>query len=152
MRPRESGVSREAKLIFPARSLSPLCSYALIATSTDYDAFREEAEPVTVEEVLKTLKTNADLSKHITASILGAVHDAVQQGLGSSAAGGMKFSLMTPHSEVSPDELWRLKYLLPQYFPDAVDPAKARSKSRPRTEDTDDVQSTYGVPVERGRR
>ncbi|GAA6009178.1 S-methyl-5-thioadenosine phosphorylase [Rhodotorula paludigena] len=137
----EAKLAREAEL-----------SYALIATSTDYDAFREEAEPVTVEEVLKTLKTNADLSKHITASILGAVHDAVQQGLGSSAAGGMKFSLMTPHSEVSPDELWRLKYLLPQYFPDAVDPAKARSKSRPRTEDTDDVQSTYGVPVERGRR
>jgi hypothetical protein len=28
----------------------------------------------------------------------------------------MKYSLMTPHSEVSPAELHRLTYLLPNYF------------------------------------
>jgi len=107
-----------------------------VCTSTDYDAWRTDAAPVTVEEVLKTLKTNAALSKHITASILAAVHEAVEsKQVATKAEGGMKFSLMTPHSEVSAEELWRLKYVLPAYFEDATDPAlkrRAVSKARVR--------------------
>lgn len=40
-------------------------SYALIATSTDYDAWRNDAEPVTVAEVIKTLHKNAETSRSV---------------------------------------------------------------------------------------
>ncbi|ORY91806.1 nucleoside phosphorylase domain-containing protein [Leucosporidium creatinivorum] len=69
-------------------------SYALVCTSTDYDAWRMGEAPVTVEEVMKTLTTNASLSKHITASILEPF---------------MRPSL--------PQSLYKLKYILPAYFP-----------------------------------
>ncbi|KAK4045989.1 S-methyl-5-thioadenosine phosphorylase [Microbotryomycetes sp. JL201] len=89
-----------------------------VELSTDYDAWRVGHAPVTVEEVMKTLSTNAALSKHVTASILGAVHDAVSSGtVLTQAHGSMKYSLMTNHSHVSPEELYRLKYILPEYFP-----------------------------------
>ncbi|BGP38874.1 S-methyl-5-thioadenosine phosphorylase [Rhodotorula kratochvilovae] len=134
----ESKLAREAEL-----------AYALVCTSTDYDAWREGEAPVTVEEVMKTLKTNAALSKHITAAILGAVHDAVAtKQVATQAEGAMKYSLMTPHSEVSPEELWRLKYILPAYFQDAVDPALKRRANKIVTEDVDDVHGTHGIPRE----
>lgn len=91
--------------------------------STDYDAWRVGAEPVTVEEVMKTLHTNASLSKHITSSILAAVHNAVASGtVLSKAKGGMKWSLMTNQSVVSEEEKYKLKYILPEYFADARAP------------------------------
>lgn len=139
----ESKLAREAEL-----------AYALVATSTDYDAFRESEEVVTVEAVMKVLHTNAALSKHITASILGQVHQAVASGkVGKSAEGGMQFSLMTKHSEVEPEELYKLRYILPAYFSQYEDPTttRARSTSRPRTDDVDDSQGTYGVPLDQVR-
>ncbi|KAK4046564.1 S-methyl-5-thioadenosine phosphorylase [Microbotryomycetes sp. JL221] len=103
----EAKLAREAEL-----------SYALVCTSTDYDAWRVGHAPVTVEEVMKTLSTNAALSKHVTASILGAVHEAVQSNnLLTQTKGSMKFSLMTNHDFVSKEELYKYKYILPEYFP-----------------------------------
>ncbi|KAM0750309.1 5'-methylthioadenosine phosphorylase [Meredithblackwellia eburnea MCA 4105] len=102
----EAKLAREAEL-----------SYALVCTSTDYDAWRVDAAPVTVEEVLKTLHTNAAVSKHITASILGAVHEAVSGGKVLTAAeGGMRFSLVTNLDHVSEEEKHKFKFILPQYF------------------------------------
>ena len=66
---------------------------------------------------MKTLSTNASLAKHITASILSVVHDAVASGtVLTQAEGAMKYSLMTNHSHVSPEELYKLRYILPAYF------------------------------------
>ncbi|GAA5950412.1 hypothetical protein JCM21900_003727 [Sporobolomyces salmonicolor] len=127
----EAKLAREAEL-----------SYALVATSTDYDAWRVDAEPVTVEEVMKTLKTNAALSKHITASILAHVHEAVAANTFHTAAGSMKYSLMTPHNEVSKEELYRLKYILPEYFP-YDEPAPRRSSfTKVEIEDLDDLNGS----------
>lgn len=106
-----------------------------MCTSTDYDAWRVGEEPVTVAEVMKTLHTNAALSKHITSSILGAVHSAVAAGEVPSAKGSMQYSLMTPHEHVPHAELYKLKYLLPQYFEDVTEPATAKAVE---TEDRDD--------------
>ena len=66
---------------------------------------------------MKTLSTNAALSKFITASILGAVHDAVAQDQVDNPVGGMKYSLMTSLAHVSPEEQKKLSYILPEYFP-----------------------------------
>lgn len=114
-------------------------SYTLVCTSTDYDAWRVGEAPVTVAEVMKTLHTNAALSKHITSSILEAVHKAVTEGEVSSAEGGMQYSLMTPHEHVSAEELYRLKYILPKYFESAREP-RAKSQTRVNTEDQDELE------------
>ena len=72
---------------------------------------------MTVEEVMKTLHTNAALSKHVTASILGAVHEAVASGnVLTFAAGAMKYSLVTGQEHVSEEEKYKLRFILPQYF------------------------------------
>ncbi|KAI5480568.1 5'-methylthioadenosine phosphorylase [Pseudohyphozyma bogoriensis] len=107
----ESKLAREAEL-----------SYALVCTSTDYDAWRVGEHPVTVEEVMKTLSANSSLSKHVTKEILGAVHEAVKNNSFTRAEGGMRYSLVNLASgtargaAVTPREQWKLKYLLPQYF------------------------------------
>lgn len=119
------------------RPLTPLPSssaharrYTLVCTSTDYDAWRVGEAPVTVAEVMKTLHTNAALSKHITASILGAVHGAVAGGQVPSARGSMQYSLMTPHEHVSQAELYKLKYILPQYFEEVSEPAEGGAEAQ----------------------
>lgn len=72
---------------------------------------------------MKTLHNNASLSKHITSSILPAVHHAVVSGtVLTKAKGGMKWSLMTNQSVVSEEEKYKLKYILPEYFADAKGP------------------------------
>lgn len=114
-----------------------------MCTSTDYDAWRTDAAPVTVEEVMKTLHTNASLSKHIAASILGAVHQAVIAGdVLTQAAGGMKWSLMTGHEHVSEEEKYMLKYILPEYFPEAHE----KGSKAVDTEDKDDLEKVTGIP------
>ncbi|BGO90520.1 hypothetical protein NBRC10512_005237 [Rhodotorula toruloides] len=136
----EAKLAREAEL-----------SYALVATSTDYDAWRVDAAPVTVEEVMKTLRTNAELSKHITASILGAVHTAVKSGQIQGQTGQMQYSLMTPHKEVGAEELHRLTYLLPNYFNYPDPAAERRSRSRARIDVDMDDYTGGEEPAPRGR-
>ena len=87
--------------------------------STDYDAWRVDEHPVTVEEVMRTLHTNAALAKHVTASILEHVHDAVEGDKTlTTAKGAMKFSLVTRRDLVSAEEKEKYKFILPEYFED----------------------------------
>jgi 5'-methylthioadenosine phosphorylase len=117
-------------------------SYSLILTSTDYDAWRVGEAPVTVEEVMKTLSANASLSKHVTASILGALNEAIKDGsISSGVKGSMKYSLIGDKSAVRPQEQWKLSYILPEYF--KVEEPKQRERSAGRridTEDRDDLE------------
>ncbi|CAE6471253.1 unnamed protein product [Rhizoctonia solani] len=100
----EAKLAREAEL-----------SYALIATATDYDAWRVSEEPVTVAEVYKTLTSNADRSRKITATILEELHEIVERGdVLTSAEGGMQYSLVT---RTWPEEdRKKLAFVLPKYF------------------------------------
>jgi 5'-methylthioadenosine phosphorylase len=94
-----------------------LQSYALIATSTDYDAWRADAEPVTVSEVLKTLHDNAASSQGVAISIVGHVHDMVEtKTVLTNAEGGMKYSIATAPQSQSAEDRKTLSYILPQYF------------------------------------
>jgi len=102
----EAKLAREAEL-----------SYALIATSTDYDAWRVGHEPVTVAEVFKTLQDNAETSRNVIATIVAHVHLMVESGtVLKSAAGGMKYSILTPQPAQKPEDREKLKYILPEYF------------------------------------
>lgn len=102
----EAKLAREAEL-----------SYALIATSTDYDSWRESSEPVTAAEVFKTLKTNAETSRKVTELIVADLHEAAENGeILAEEAGSMQFSIM-PRSEKQKDEdKKKLAFVLPTYF------------------------------------
>ncbi|KDQ14573.1 hypothetical protein BOTBODRAFT_66158 [Botryobasidium botryosum FD-172 SS1] len=99
----EAKLAREAEL-----------SYTLIATATDYDAWRVSETPVTVAEVVKTLRANADASRHVTVTILEDLHKAVAGGAGVEE-GSMQFSIMTAKEHQRAEDRAKLGYILP-YF------------------------------------
>ncbi|KAF8509632.1 Methylthioadenosine phosphorylase [Gautieria morchelliformis] len=102
----EAKLAREAEL-----------GYALIATSTDYDAWRVGEEAVTAAEVFKTLKTNADTARHVTSEILEELHAVVETGdILSEEEGSMKYSIMRDPALVPEEGRRRLAYILPSYF------------------------------------
>ncbi|KAL5488461.1 MEU1 [Sanghuangporus weigelae] len=102
----EAKLAREAEL-----------SYALIATSTDYDSWRENSEAVTAAEVFKTLKTNADTSKHVLELIVADLHDAADNGeILSEEVGSMQYSIMPRSEKQSEEDRKKLAFVLPAYF------------------------------------
>ncbi|EMD41140.1 hypothetical protein CERSUDRAFT_111706 [Gelatoporia subvermispora B] len=102
----EAKLAREAEL-----------SYALIATATDYDAWRPHEATVTAAEVFKTLQTNAAISRHVAATVLEALHDAAADGeLLSEEAGSMRFSIMPRSEKQNEGDKKKLQFILPEYF------------------------------------
>ncbi|KAL0948851.1 hypothetical protein HGRIS_008972 [Hohenbuehelia grisea] len=110
----EAKLAREAEL-----------SYALIATATDYDAWRPHTGTVTAAEVMKTLHANASTSRLIAATILDELHAAVSQAAAaggevpeilSEEVGSMKFSIMSRPDKQDPADRKKLAYVLPEYF------------------------------------
>jgi 5'-methylthioadenosine phosphorylase len=86
----------------------------LIATATDYDSWRPHNESVTAAEIFKTLKQNADTSRHVAAAIL---EDLVKEtNLLEAEAGSMKFSIMPRTAEHDVEGVKKLNYILPNYF------------------------------------
>ncbi|KAL5508666.1 MEU1 [Sanghuangporus vaninii] len=102
----EAKLAREAEL-----------SYALIATSTDYDSWRESSEPVTAAEVFKTLKINADTSKRVLELIVADLHDAAESGeILSEEVNSMQYSIMPRSEKQSEEDRKKLAFVLPAYF------------------------------------
>jgi 5'-methylthioadenosine phosphorylase len=94
-------------------------SYALIATVTDYDAWRPNSEAVTAAEVFKTLRENAETSHHVAGTILQELHAAVLQGdILSEEAGSMQSAIMPRSEQQTQADRDRLRYVLPTYFSD----------------------------------
>ncbi|KAE9403663.1 Methylthioadenosine phosphorylase [Gymnopus androsaceus JB14] len=89
----EAKLAREAEL-----------SYALVATATDYDAWRPEEGTVTAAEVFKTLTQNANTSRHVAATILEEVHEAFAADGGDmlEEVGSMKLSIMPRSVQQNP--------------------------------------------------
>lgn len=119
----EAKLAREAELGYVEL---PLCQtqcadgshrYALIATVTDYDSWRENENPVTAAEVFKTLHANAKLSRHVAAAVLEDLNaEAAQGDLLTEEIGSMKFSIMPRSVEQKDEDRQKLKYILPTYF------------------------------------
>lgn len=94
-------------------------SYALIATATDYDSWRPHEGAVTAAEVFKTLKANADTSRHVAATILQELHAAALEGdILTEEVGSMAFSIMPRSEQQKPEDREKLRYILPTYFSD----------------------------------
>ncbi|WRT66352.1 S-methyl-5'-thioadenosine phosphorylase [Kwoniella shivajii] len=103
----EAKLAREAEL-----------DYTLICTSTDFDAWRVGEDPVTVEEVIKTLHTNAGNSRAVAAGLLQDVHDVVAEGeLLNEIKGSMKYACITRVESQPEDARKKFAYILP-YFSD----------------------------------
>ncbi|KAJ3821283.1 nucleoside phosphorylase domain-containing protein [Lentinula raphanica] len=103
----EAKLAREAEL-----------SYALVATATDYDAWRPDEGTVTAAEVFKTLTQNADTSRHVAATILDDIYDAFAADGGDmlEEVGGMKLSIMPRSVQQNIEDRRKLAYILPEYF------------------------------------
>jgi 5'-methylthioadenosine phosphorylase len=97
-----------------------VASYALIATATDYDSWREQEEAVTASEVFKTLKANADISRHVAEAILDDLQAAITNPSNDriflEETSKMKFSIMPRSAQQKDEDRAKLAYVLPEYF------------------------------------
>lgn len=92
-------------------------SYALVATSTDYDAWRPHEASVTAAEVFKTLSGNAQLSRKVAETVLEELHEAALAGdILTEEVGSMQFSIMPRSEETKEEDKKKLGYILPEYF------------------------------------
>ena len=93
---------------------------------TDYDSWWPHSEAVTAA-VLKTLKANADTSKHVAATVLDELHQVIDgqtNGIGGAdllleEVGSMKYSInsIMPRPEKAEEEdIEKLRSILPEYF------------------------------------
>jgi 5'-methylthioadenosine phosphorylase len=103
----EAKLAREAEL-----------SYVIIATSTDYDAWRPSEGAVDVAEVMKSLHANVSNSHKVLAALLEPVHETMQDGSKAytSIQGSMKFSVMTKTEVIPAVAKESLHFVLP-WFP-----------------------------------
>ncbi|KAJ7056761.1 Methylthioadenosine phosphorylase [Mycena amicta] len=98
----EAKLAREAEI-----------SFALVATATDYDAWRPHEAGVTAAEVFKILKQNADTSRHVAAHVIESLLASADETILGEENGSMQFAFMGPpdhHKNAA------LAYVLPGYF------------------------------------
>lgn len=104
----EAKLAREAEL-----------SYVIIATSTDYDAWRPSEGAVDVSEVLKSLQTNVAHSHTVLRLLLEPVAALVKDDKAPAAKQarepGMQFSIMTKPELVPQEAKDSLHFVLPWY-------------------------------------
>ncbi|KAJ2522852.1 S-methyl-5-thioadenosine phosphorylase [Coemansia sp. RSA 1939] len=105
----ESKLAREAEI-----------TYAIVCMATDYDAWRESEESVTVAEVMNTMKGNVTNAKSLLIAALPdlekAVYDDAEMLLTKRETGSMQYAFQqTPDKQPSEGKL-RLRYIFPQYF------------------------------------
>ncbi|PKI84911.1 S-methyl-5'-thioadenosine phosphorylase [Malassezia vespertilionis] len=103
----EAKLAREAEM-----------SYVLIATATDYDAWRESSEAVNVAEVIKSLQANAAASQVVTKALVDKVAELVEDDNSkvlTNSDRSMRFSIMTRPENVDEGVQQRIRYILPWY-------------------------------------
>ncbi|GAC73820.1 methylthioadenosine phosphorylase MTAP [Moesziomyces antarcticus T-34] len=102
----EAKLAREAEI-----------SYVLIATATDYDAWRPASAAVNVAEVMESLKANVEASNKVTTTLLDAIYPLVgEDGEAVKAIkDSMKWSIMTKSSVVTPKAKENLRFLHPWF-------------------------------------
>lgn len=113
----EAKLAREAELSYV---LIATCAYFMkLMAATDYDAWRETSEAVSVTEVMESLKANVEASQVVTRALVDHVNELVQADdspIVKGMEGSMQFSVMTKPENISTEEKDRLRYLLP-WFP-----------------------------------
>lgn len=106
--------------VLPEAKLARECElpYQMICMSTDYDSWRENEEPVTVETVLGNLKNNGHNANNIASNIIEAMANELPEFMltGDGLTGSIKMSISTKVDAISKDQLNKLRYLFPDYW------------------------------------
>lgn len=97
----EAKLAREAEL-----------PYATIAFATDYDAWHETVEAVSVEAVLTILRRNADLAKRIVMELSGLLPDPQS----SPATHALRNAIITDRKAITSEAAERLGWLVRRYL------------------------------------
>jgi 5'-methylthioadenosine phosphorylase len=102
----EAKLAREAEI-----------SYQMICMSTDYDAWREEAEPVTVETVVGNLKANSANANKLAIEVISKLEEEIKSGrIGNDLTGSMKMAVSTNVKGVKRELLEKMHFLFPGYW------------------------------------
>ncbi|QPG73429.1 S-methyl-5-thioadenosine phosphorylase [Brettanomyces nanus] len=103
----EAKLAREAEI-----------AYQMICMSTDYDAWNESEEPVTVEQVVGNLQANSDNAHKVAEKLIQILEPKIASGeVGSDLSGSMKFSVSTKPPARDRRANIRMHYLFPNYWP-----------------------------------
>ena len=105
----EAKLAREAEI-----------GYVTVATSTDYDSWRETHGPVDVGEVLKVLKQNVEASNEVSLRLFDVLQEVLGRRVGkpggvSGLEGSMKMAIMTQPQFVPEEVKGNIKYILDWY-------------------------------------
>ncbi|CDR46873.1 CYFA0S26e01024g1_1 [Cyberlindnera fabianii] len=102
----EAKLAREAEI-----------SYQMICMSTDYDAWREEEEPVTVETVVGNLKANSANANRLAVAVIAELEKEITAGnIGNDLTGSMKMAVSTSTHGVKRELLEKMHFLFPGYW------------------------------------
>ncbi|ODV96514.1 hypothetical protein PACTADRAFT_16638 [Pachysolen tannophilus NRRL Y-2460] len=103
----ESKLAREAEI-----------AYQMICMSTDYDAWNDQEEPVTVETVIGNLSANSANAHILAERLIDRLETEIKAGnVGNDLAGSMKYSVSTSPDGVKRELLEKMHYLFPGYWP-----------------------------------
>ncbi|KAG9290305.1 hypothetical protein G9A89_007036 [Geosiphon pyriformis] len=101
----EAKLAREAEI-----------AYQMICMSTDYDCWKKNEEPVTVEMVLENLGQNGANARKLLEAVLPILEKGIIDGKFDHVKGTMKYSSITDGSLRNSEAVRRLEYILPGYF------------------------------------
>lgn len=106
--------------VIPEAKLARECEmpYQMVCMSTDYDAWREDEDPVTVETVLGHLVNNGHNANALASSVIEAMSHELPEFMktGDGLRGSVKMSISTKPEAMSQETLEKLKFLFPDYW------------------------------------
>ena len=86
----------------------------MVCMITDYDCWKDDIEPVTVETVNGHLHANADNASRFLFSVVASLEDEIQsERLGTWLHGSMKHSIATARDKWDPAVVKKIAYILP---------------------------------------
>lgn len=103
----EAKLAREAEI-----------SYVLIATATDYDAWRPSSAAVNVAEILESLKANVEASNVVTTTLFDKIAKEVDEDDKEAVKvikDSMKWSIMTKSNVIPEKAKENLRFLHPWF-------------------------------------
>jgi len=92
--------------------------YTMICMSTDYDSWKADETPVTVEVVMANISANSENAKRLVSAVIPAIEDALEKGTLKcidKLKGTMNACITSPEKR-DPMAIQKLSFLLPGYF------------------------------------
>lgn len=106
--------------VLPEAKLARECElpYQMICMSTDYDAWMDHEEPVSVESVIGHLNNNGRNANRLATKIIEKMAKLNPKFLnnGDGLAGSIKMSISTKPDAMSKQTLEKLRFLFPDYW------------------------------------